>query len=399
MTKNEYLNALKERLRNYPFDLRKEVLDAFEGHFEEGLNSGETEEEIIESLGTVDEVMENIRMMQLGEERRYDSSEELRNGINQLSSSLKNTILGVTSFVSDTVNNAVKDFNDTLEAEKKAEAEGFIEVKEGTVLRIKGNTGALDIFLENGNRLEYHFEPTLSLFSNTVANLRLSENEHRITMESTASAHLHIKVPEEIESIDIALASGDVEIDNLNTGDLMIRTISGDIEIDKAAFQRLSINSKSGDIDIDSTSFANADLSTMSGDITLSKTEGNLKADTASGDLEADEHRGDLVYLEAVSGDISANLIASEIELVSVSGDLEFMSDGRIESVSARTTSGDITAEIKDHDYTAVLSTLSGSLSNDTELERIKRSRREWTVGNGLASVYLKSSSGDVSLV
>ena len=84
MTKNEYLNALKERLRNYPFDLRKEVLDAFEGHFEEGLNSGETEEEIIESLGTVDEVMENIRMMQLGEERRYDSSEELRNGINQL---------------------------------------------------------------------------------------------------------------------------------------------------------------------------------------------------------------------------------------------------------------------------------------------------------------------------
>jgi DUF4097 and DUF4098 domain-containing protein YvlB len=137
----------------------------------------------------------------------------------------------------------------------------------------------------------------------------------------------------------------------------------------------------------------------MSGDITLSKTEGNLKADTASGDLEADEHRGDLVYLEAVSGDISANLIASEIELVSVSGDLEFISDGRIESVSARTTSGDITAEIKDHDYTAVLSTLSGSLSNDTELERIKRSRREWTVGNGLASVYLKSSSGDVSLV
>jgi uncharacterized membrane protein len=63
MTKQEYLNALRRSLYGYPEDFRKDIIDAFEGHFLEGFAQGQTEEEIVENLGTVEEVMENIHMM------------------------------------------------------------------------------------------------------------------------------------------------------------------------------------------------------------------------------------------------------------------------------------------------------------------------------------------------
>ena len=398
MTKQEYLNALKERLRSYPLDFQKEICEAFEGHFEEGLSAGESEEEIIDSLGTVDEVMENIRMMHIGKDTYEDRVDELRSNMTSLSSSLRDTILGVTNLVSDSVNSALRNMNETYEAYENAGKDGFIDLSAGTALRIRGNSGALDVFIEPGERLEYHFEPTKSLFSSVIANLRISENEHRISMESDGSAHLYIKVPEQIREIDLSLTSGDVEIEGLNTEYLSGKTVSGDWEIEHSSFENLNVSSKSGDIDITDTSSRIMELSTISGDLSIEHTSGNLRASTSSGDIEADNHRGDLVSIETISGDLEANLTASEIELLSVSGDIELASDGRIAAISANTTSGDIFAEIEDTDYTAQVSSLSGSVTNRTRLPYAKRSKREWIVGDGLATVFLKSVSGDVRI-
>lgn len=399
MTKQEYLNALKERLRAYPVDFQKEICEAFEGHFEEGLSAGESEEEIIESLGTVDEVMENIRMMHIGKDSYGDRVDELRSNFNTLSSSLRNTILGVSSLVSDSVNTAMRNINSSsYESGEYAGTEGTLEVAEGSSLRIRGKSGALDVFLDTGDRLEYHFEPTKSLFSSSEAVLKISDHEHRVTMESDGSAHLYIKVPAEISEIDISLTSGDVESNGLKTDYLIGKTISGDWEIDHCRFRNLNITTKSGDIDIDNSESDLMEISTMSGDISLSGTSGNLRALSTSGDIEADTHQGNLVYIETVSGDLEADLIASEIELLSVSGDIELSSDGRIAAVSVSSTSGDIFAEIEDTDYTAQINTLSGSVVNRTRLPYARRSKREWIVGDGLAAVFLKSVSGDIRI-
>ena len=59
----KYLAALNQALANYSPSFKKDILDAFEAHFQEGISEGRSEEEIMNDLGTIDDVIENIHMM------------------------------------------------------------------------------------------------------------------------------------------------------------------------------------------------------------------------------------------------------------------------------------------------------------------------------------------------
>jgi DUF4097 and DUF4098 domain-containing protein YvlB len=399
MTKEEYLRALKAKLRGCPAEFVNDICDAFESHFNEGIENGQSEAEIIENLGTVDEVAENIRMMNPEIMGRSQKEDEFRDSLDSLSSSLSSTIRSVSSLVSDSVNTALKNIEAYTNDDHSADSEGTVDVRPGTTLRIRGTRkGALDVFLEQGSRLEYQFRPTRSLFSSTLATLKVINEERNLTFEADDSAHLYIKVPEEIEEIRISLLSGDVQANGITLRCLEGKTMSGDWELDDCEIRSLSLDTKSGDIDIDTTRSDFIELSTYNGDFSLKRSTGNVEAKTASGDIDVREHRAERVRFEAISGDIDASLVCPQIELTTVSGDVDLRSDGRIESINVLSTSGDICARIGDTDYTADLRTLSGDLSNSTDLRRFKRSSKEWIVGEGLASVYLKTTSGDIDL-
>ena len=396
MTKKEYMRALEEKLRLYPSDFQQEILEAFEGHFEEGLSSGESEEEIIDSLGSVDEVMDNIRMMHIGRNSNDDSRERLHSSLNSLSSSLRDTIRGVSSLVSESVSSAIREIN--VASEGFEESEGTADTAPGASLLIRGHAGSLDVFLESGSRLEYHYKPTKSLLSSFESKLTVEKNDEIVSMQSDGSGHLYIKVPDEIRNIEIALNSGDVEIEKLEIERIYGKTISGDWDVDDCRIESLMLSTKSGDIDLDDVLCMNMELSSMSGDLNLRNTTGNAVISTVSGEIDLDGHKGSLVKAETASGDIDARLISAEIYLTSVSGDVELYSEGRIEAVTLSTASGDIMAEIEDTDYTAQLYTVTGDVSNHTRLPSAKRSKREWIVGDGLASVNIKSTSGSLRL-
>ena len=399
MTKQEYLSALREKMRGYPADFQNEICEAFEGHFAEGLENGQSEDEIIDSLGTVDDVMENIRMMNLGYEASEQRQENLRSSLDSLSSSLHDTIRSVSSIVTDSVNIAVKNLESYTSEEKPGESDGRLDVTPGTVLKIKGTRkGALDVFLDTGSSLSYRFKPTRSLFSSSVANLQVSQSEGSVLFEADDNAHLWLEIPEEVEEIRISLLSGDVEARNLTLKSLQGKTISGDWEFDDCRIRLLSVDTKSGDIDLDETECADIELVTYNGDVSLCKTSGNLEAKTASGDIDVDRHRADRLRLESMSGDLDVYAVCPQTELVTVSGEIELNCDGRIENISCTATSGDISARITDTDYTAVLRTVSGDVSNETDLPETKRSSREYVIGDGLASVFLRSTSGDITI-
>jgi len=189
-----------------------------------------------------------------------------------------------------------------------------------------------------------------------------------------------------------------VEARNLTLKSLQGKTISGDWEFDDCRIRLLSVDTKSGDIDLDETECADIELVTYSGDLSLCKTSGTLEAKTASGDIDVDRHRADRLRLESMSGDLDVYAVCPQTELVTVSGEIELNCDGRIENISCTATSGDISARITDTDYTAVLRTVSGDVSNETDLPETKRSSREYVIGDGLASVFLKSTSGDITI-
>ena len=399
MTKQEYLSALREKMRDYPVDFQNEICDAFESHFAEGLENGQSEDEIIDSLGSVDDVMDNIRMMGPDIETRYQREDDLRASLNNLSSSLRDALRSVSSVVADSANIAVKNLQSYSSDDTANETEGSLDVTDGTVLKIKGSPhGALDVCLDTGSRLAYRFKPVRSLFSSSTAALQVSQNEGSVLFEADDSARLWIEIPREIETIQIDLLSGDVEVRNLTAGSLQGKTTSGDWSFDDCSIRLLSVETKSGDIDLDSTECSDIQLVTFSGDLSLRKTCGDLSAKNASGDIELVRHTADTIKAETRSGDLDINARCPRIELWAASGDIELNAVGRIENISCSSSSGDISARIEDTDYTAVLHSISGDIENATPLSETKHSSGKRIIGSGRASVVLKTASGDIDI-
>ena len=100
MRKEEYLALLEKELQQYPSTFKQDLLDSFEQHFQEGLEEGKSEEEIMDNLGSINEVMDNIRMLN-GEPNTFTSKEDsinqLKESITQLTNDLKDTFHSLTS--------------------------------------------------------------------------------------------------------------------------------------------------------------------------------------------------------------------------------------------------------------------------------------------------------------
>ncbi|MEQ8156509.1 MAG: DUF1700 domain-containing protein [Clostridiaceae bacterium] len=60
MDMNNYLKSLNDKIRSLPDGYRKEILKDYKNHFEEGLLTGKTENDIAFDLGDVDTIAKNI---------------------------------------------------------------------------------------------------------------------------------------------------------------------------------------------------------------------------------------------------------------------------------------------------------------------------------------------------
>ena len=63
MTRADYMQHLREALVDYDSQFVQEILDNYEEHFEAGIRSGRTEEEICEELGNIESFLKDIEDM------------------------------------------------------------------------------------------------------------------------------------------------------------------------------------------------------------------------------------------------------------------------------------------------------------------------------------------------
>ena len=60
MTKREYMQQLSRALEGYEQGFVQEILESYEEHFEAGLKSGRSEEEICRELGDIEELLREM---------------------------------------------------------------------------------------------------------------------------------------------------------------------------------------------------------------------------------------------------------------------------------------------------------------------------------------------------
>ena len=421
MTKQEYIKQLKHGLSRYPQDFQNDILDAFEEHFAAGLASGQTEEQVMNNLGTIEEVLTNIKEMEdtpvnlvdLKKQQKkettkepketnpYSDSDQLNKDLNNLGKIIKDTVRSVSSTLKD----SFKDYKDSAENEGELI---YVEDPETVKnLTISTKNTAVDIRIEEGEQLSYQFQNGKSIFSANSNQLLSGVSDDTLVFEISnpsgsgigfLNSSLTIYLPKKLNEIKIASCSGDLDMSEVEFDSLVYKATSSDISLDSLKAQSITLQTTSGDYDLEDIQADSISISTRSGDAEINDVSGTLMIDCTSGDIMIDGHvAGDLI-IKSTSGDIEAETAASIINIQAVSGDLELESKGTLEEIYIDTKSGDIECSVDDDNYTADIYSLSGDILNHSGHKVQRINKHEVQIGEGTAKIQIKSLSGDIYL-
>ena len=445
MTKQEYIDALRRRLENYPEDFRQDIMEAFELHFVEGKSQGKTEEEIMNELGTVDEVMENIYAMegrqrplsdygkaihQKDEEKKEQEKKEAREASEQLADDLAGFAesLGKSmSVMAKSIARSVSDAFGQIDF-KKMEDSLYGEEVTGTIegcrkIMIDSSHCGVSVDLTPGEELHWSFRPGKDLFTSESPALSAGSSGDSAVFSikpgnSSGNGKLWIQVPSQIEIINFSLSSGNFSARDLTLEEVGGKCTSGDITLDhvnaskgyfecasgSAVFRRCEIPSlqartSSGDIRASDLSGL-LTASTVSGTIDARSLKGGGVLSSTSGDIRVESSRGSLLQAKTLSGDIEAYGDYKEFVLTASSGDIDAGAEESLESAIVQTSAGDIDFDRSrlGENFAADLSTITGDLDNDTDLETLQETSRSLSAGTGSARIYLKTVTGDITL-
>ncbi|NLV88874.1 MAG: DUF4097 family beta strand repeat protein [Tissierellia bacterium] len=440
MNKKEYLAKLRMYLQGLPISELEDIISDYDEHFNVGISKGKSEEEISKELGDPKEVALSYKntIEANYEENRY----ERRKGTNWLAI-IVGTLLIVTviSLISlfDKVNSIgnfvnVKSNGDTVRIGTKGiEVKdgddhvsigwGGIKVKDGTDevsigwdgIRIKestssnyrSNSGWNFFGLFNGDlKWEEVNEEKLANIDG-VKNISISSpfvdikviSEDRddvriyyhgrmktnvvpelVVDEKKAYLDIKLELPKKSYSVNNSNVVLEVFIPKSFNGNVNTNASSGDIYMKNIVGEDISFDTSSGDLLLEDLEGKTINITTSSGDMSLSRLVGEaLIISTSSGDMKLKDLVGKLT-VNSSSGDISLeNITSEEVLLYTSSGDIVFSLDGNANyKIKGSTSSGDFIPK--------------GTMI----VEENHRGRFRATIGNGINSLEIKTSSGDV---
>jgi hypothetical protein len=187
---------------------------------------------------------------------------------------------------------------------------------------------------------------------------------------------VELEVPADMPC-ELKTVSGDITVSNLK-GEVVVRCVSGDIDAGTLT-HLISAQSTSGDVALDEC-LVDGDIVSKSGDV----------------DIRNSTVRG---MVKSYSGDVSVlNTVLNDADVLSFSGDVSL--EGVVVQSGARlkTTSGDVRAELDQHDVMVDVETRSGEASVRGPGVDVEVQRQRIPVGLATVELSVRTGSGDIEV-
>lgn len=162
-----------------------------------------------------------------------------------------------------------------------------------------------------GHTLKIHFQRAkrLGLFKETG----LGESLGIGFLKGKSVDKVKIKLPKTITDLEVATASGDVILENLDLKNLVSSMASGDFKALSTTIGVMKCNTASGDLRFENFNYRQGKLNTASGDVVikgLKAIDRQTKINTVSGDIHMlyGEKPALEIRVSSVSGDVSGNI-------------------------------------------------------------------------------------------
>jgi len=187
---------------------------------------------------------------------------------------------------------------------------------------------------------------------------------------------VELEVPADM-ACELKTVSGDITLSNLK-GETVVRSVSGDI--DASTLTHLtSAQSTSGDVGLDEC-LVDGDIVSKSGDV----------------DIRNSTVRG---MIKSYSGDVSVlNAVLNDADVLSFSGDVSLEGVTVQSGARLKTTSGDVCAELDQHDVMVDVETRSGEASVRGPGVDVEVQRQRIPVGLATVELSVHTGSGDIEV-
>lgn len=343
MNKQEFINELDLRFDNLIHKDAKKLLEYFNELYDDKLEDGFTDIEIIKSFGDVDLLADKL-------------ISELNQSSNLQSNNKNNIITNV--FKTNEIN--------------------LIDIN------IRFNDITISQSIDDDIHIEYSSTTNNLKFDNKkiyITDLDFGDNNSIITTTTNSKTLVKFKKLFCNSNNDfLELQKINIKLPKNNQVNLNIKTISADILIDymdKLNFVKL--NSTSGDIEIESINYIEKlDILTSSGDLLI---KNNPKVDlfnfkSSSGDVKVvNSNFLNLAKLKCSSGDIFVqdSIFYDNTSIKTISGDFDLQHIIVHKDIESKTTSGDGTIRVigKPENFELINKNNSNNLENTSNLKKI----------------------------
>ncbi|MDO5438465.1 MAG: DUF4097 family beta strand repeat-containing protein [Erysipelotrichaceae bacterium] len=408
MTKQEYFDELKRKLRDYPEEYA-ELKEAFEEHFAEGERNGQSEEEIVRELGPVDDMIESLGLPKHSSDIREDFK-DLGNAFGSFLNGLGDTIEeGVRNLDLDT---KVREFSERITEAAGSAVNEAVRPQNGSIgapvsrIEVWGDSMDLRLSASQDDGVYYEYTPGLTVFVKGINELKIENDAGYVVFRENSplgmglirsSSLLELKVPEGV-TVEFHSKSGDLRAEDLALEQLAVKTLSGDHELTNIRCTSIRIDSVSGDLDMQKSTYKEFRAKTVSGDYELDACSGNVSIETVSGDIGIDSLQGDSIYLKTISGDTSVSCVCEQLKSSTTSGDqkIRFIDCGEEALIS--TQSGDVDIEVDLTDCRIDMKALSGDIRFPNAEEAVRYDDHHYQIGSGSSRISVSTSSGDIRI-
>ncbi len=357
MTKSEFLDELCRALRFCPSaEEVQRTVNFYAEAIDDRMEDGMSEEEAVAAMGSVEDIVRELKSTWQKEEDSAPAGESVRPG--------KVTRV----FSPDSVSRIeVFDTSGSIDILPSPDGQIHIEYTASDTWRydITGESVVTVRRVKNG---EWGKTLTLGLFGRDftvpIPNFNGAFKELYLRLLLPASGG---------PAVNVNSVSGDVECRNVSPAQLYVKLASGDVTLAYARMEgKLSVITVSGDVDLTEVSAPEAAVSTVSGGVDIE-------------DLNAAE-----LDLKTVSGDIDAGAIAATRRLTagSVSGDIDLALTVPCERLGIDSVSGDVELALPGSDTLYTLTTKTNT--GDVEISGHRCA--------GPNQVRVKTMSGDITV-
>lgn len=374
MNRKEYMEQLSKVLERVDPEVARDILEDYEAHFERAKESGRSEEEIIEELGSIEEFaaeLDSFADKERGEKKAEHTKSDLAgvvqdivnaaaNGMSQVTGALDKVFSGNGGFGEwfssfeksgesgedyrrrqesarpeqnvQSEQNAGANSNYRFSAEENEEEQympessGSVEQQEGIRnVEIDSKMADVVIMRSEDNTFRYRYVNSGSTGSKIVYHLNRRTANGTLYLSVAKDVQVHIRT-------HFSILGSVFDMDSSLRLEIYVpEWIEG-----------LSVNGSSGDVEIKNAAVRTVKLKSMSGDIRIADVVADkCMAESSSGDVNVENSSFSYVLGTSKSGDVNAeNVKAAKGAFRTMSGDAT-VRDAQIAENSVSSMSGD----------------------------------------------------------